>query len=271
MRIPIRWHLFTDGAWIEPKEGDKGPPLPAGYGVCELESDFEKQTSDQKEVCARLPLAQLTNKGTDRGAGVGKLTWVVAGQVETDASLDGHIGATVHTNNSGELTAMYYALHRSMERKTGEGGEAIYSDSLYAINMTKGKWKPKTSRNKELVQELREMWRVLQRKRPGEVILRHVRSHVENPGNELADWLADRGISGGGAGETILRAAAQWVTRWMERHKEAVGRTPAAAGGSTGGGGGARRTPNHGVGARGHARHNSTSSNISLACPRGEG
>ena len=69
----------------------------------------------------------------------------------------------------------------------------MWSDSLYAINMTTGRWLPKSPRNREMVARMRELWRRLQRQRDGEVELRHVRSHTNVPGNEMADWLADRG------------------------------------------------------------------------------
>ena len=55
--------------------------------------------------------------------------------------------------------------------------------------------------------------------------MRHVRSHVGWPGNELADWLADAGRecveddpSGEcvAAAEPLLQEAAAWMTRWQD-------------------------------------------------------
>ena len=76
--------------------------------------------------------------------------------------------------------------------------------------MTTGKWMPRTKgrRNAAMVADMRRKWRRVQRLRPGEVALRHVRSHIKVPGNELADWLADQGAAG--ATMTLERA-----TTWM--------------------------------------------------------
>ena len=78
-------------------------------------------------------------------------------------------GATAHSNNTGELTAMYYALQRALGRRRGRGREVIRSDSLYAINMATGKWMPSRSgkRNAEVIGSLRRLWRRIQRERPG--------------------------------------------------------------------------------------------------------
>jgi ribonuclease HI len=130
-------------------------------------------------TCERSVTAQL------RGA------W--AGTVQDDPKQPRYIGASAHTNNTGELTAMHFALSRALMRPSGQGREIVWSDSLYAINMTTGRWLPKSPRNREMVAHMRELWRRLQRQRDGEVELRHVRSHTNVPGNEMADWLADRG------------------------------------------------------------------------------
>ena len=42
--------------------------------------------------------------------------------------------------------------------------------------------------------------------------LEHVRSHVLNPGNEIADWLADRGA---GDQRTSIQHARAWATRML--------------------------------------------------------
>ena len=88
---------------------------------------------------------------------------------------------------------MHAMLSRAMSRRTGAVIETMHSDSLYAINMTTGKWMPRKHVNDVMIRELRStcMWRRLQRQRPGEVKLRHVRSHIGIPGNETADHLAD--------------------------------------------------------------------------------
>ena len=91
--------------------------------------------------------------------------WVKSGAVVTDEEQTGYIGAQAQTNNTGEMTAMYYALKRALRRPPGEEHTHIRSDSLYNINMTTGKWIPRTKRNREFVSTLRGMWREVQRRR----------------------------------------------------------------------------------------------------------
>ena len=66
----------------------------------------------------------------------------MSGEVVTDSTQKEHIGAVAHTNNTGELTAMYYAMRRALTRTRNAGQEVIWSDSLCAINMSTGKWMP---------------------------------------------------------------------------------------------------------------------------------
>ena len=44
------------------------------------------------------------------------------------------------------------------------------------------------------------------------VALRHVRSHIKVPGNELADWLAEQGRM---SGERRVREETESVDRWV--------------------------------------------------------
>ena len=114
---------------------------------------------------------------------------------------------------------MYHALKRAESRERGNGGEIIHTDSLYAKNMATGNWMPKKGhRNAEMIAGLRRAWRRVQRRRPGEVHIRHVRSHVKVPGNELADWLADRGTKS--VKSVKLHETAKWMLSWLEKHKE---------------------------------------------------
>ena len=115
---------------------------------------------------------------------------------------------------------MLRMIKRALRRQPRVGREQLWSDSLYAINMTTGRWMPKRNKNGDMIEELRMQWRHLQRRRPSEVELHHVRSHTAIPGNEVADWLADtRGSASGAA------AAEQWLLRW-EVHR---GVRPAAS------------------------------------------
>ena len=151
------------------------------------------------------------------------MTWAAAGIVEDDPMQDGYIGARRHTNNTGELTAMHVMLRRAMRRRAGDATETLHSDSLYAINMTTGKWMPRKRVNEGMICDLRSMWRRLQRQRPGEVEMRHVRSHIGIPGNETADYLAGMQWGAEQRGQTVLAEARRWLTRWFERGKQAAG------------------------------------------------
>ena len=215
--LEVMWHQYTDGAWEQPEddsdgsdESRGGPRRPAGFGVCEF------RLSPETDVT--ISLAQATEEGQEGGPW-GTLTWTKVGQVETNEAEHTYIGASAQTNNTGELTGLYYALKRAQSRTAGEGKEVIRSDSLYALNMTTGKWKPRTRRNREIVSTLRAAWRAVQRKRPGEVRMEHVRSHVWIVGNETADWLAERGQNGEGA---TMQETVTWIDEWRRQHSGAA-------------------------------------------------
>ena len=187
--LPCERRIYTDGAWNDPNvdaEAAEAMPL-AGYGAVE----FQVTRPDRQAIGEAFPLGQYTTNGFDASAGQGVITWVDAGMVETDHREPDYIGAEAHTNNTGELTAMHCALRRAAGVPSGRERTSVESDSLYTIHMTTGKWLPRKRRNRELISRLRGIWRDIQRKRPGEVTLRHVRSHILVPGNELADELAD--------------------------------------------------------------------------------
>ena len=114
-----------------------------------------------------------------------------------------------------------YMIRRARQRPRGSGGEDLWSDSLYAIHMTTGRWMPKCTRNVEFIRNLRRDWRALQRHRPGECRLRHVRSHTKVPGNEIADWLAERGAANH---HECASSAAKWATNYLQEQYEALRR-----------------------------------------------
>ena len=137
-----------------------------------------------------FPLAQI-GRGGALGDVVANLTWADRGEVAMEGEGRDFIGAEAHTNNTGELTAMYKALQRAERRPTI--AHVVHSDSLYTIHMTTGHWAPRCGRNKAIVQSLRRKYRSLQRQGAG-IHLTHVRSHTRVVGNELADYLADTGV-----------------------------------------------------------------------------
>ena len=158
----------------------------------------------------------IDETGSDGEVMYGRLEGAWTCCVEDDTTQAGYVGARAPTNNTGELTALRAALCTAMARPRGAGDEDIWADSLYAINMTTGRWRPKCKRNTIMVGDMRCIWRKLQRLRPHEVRLRHVRSHVKVPGNELADWLADLGRHF----ESVSRERAEeWLKAWLHRQQ----------------------------------------------------
>ena len=123
-------------------------------------------------------------------------------------------------------------LQRAVARPARRGRELVHTDSLYAMHMTTGRWMPRKQgrRNAPLIAKLRALWRRVQRRRPGEVELRHVRSHIRVPGNELADWLADQGRSAFAQAD-MTDEADGWMTTWIRQHA-ATTRQPGAGGGT---------------------------------------
>ena len=238
--------MFTDGAWEGEDQarsggnadegGAKGPPPPAGWGVAEF-SQFATSPGLRSRAIEGIdfPVTQLVQGGGTDGGGTARLTAVDAGPVVTEEDVEKgaaaadavYIGAPTHTNNTGEITALHVALTRALRRPRGAGREEIHTDSLYALNMATGKWMPSRGhRNTEMVAGLRRLWRQLQRARPHEVRLRHVRSHTRVAGNELADWLADAGARGG---RPCRAASEQWLRGWLAEQRRREGAHPAPA------------------------------------------
>ena len=214
-QLPMRWQLYVDGAWVPPDEEGKRPEgesPDAGYGVAEL--TICNSTADHTADDPAVPLTQITaNSATNMADCMhGKVSWSLSGCVQTDPKEHDYVGAVGHTNNTGELSAIYWAIQRALQRPAQRGREEIHSDSLYGINMTTGVWVPKVPRTREMICLLRRSWRLLQRRRPREVRLCHVRSHIKVPGNEAADWLADTGRGGGNTGPA---ATARWLGNWL--------------------------------------------------------
>ena len=215
------YKIYTDGAWNPPDEEDFDGIFEAGYGVAEFETcGAQQQGAFPMDQLVRRRTRVAENDGGNQSS-FGKLTWAESAQVVTKPTAPGYAGATAHTNNTGELSALREAICRTLCRPRGTGREEIWTDSLYAMNMATGRWRPKCKRNRGMIERLRELWRRLQRERPHEVHILHVRSHVKVPGNELADWLADTGRRGGGVGRA---AAERWLAGWLRRMRGGEGR-----------------------------------------------
>ncbi len=132
----------------------------------------------------------------------------LTGRVITRRGTAGYYGARRATNQTAELTALLRALQRTALRaEESETAEIIHTDSIYAMYIAKGIWKPKKGRNGELARRVRRAWEVARRNRGAEMVeLRHVRGHQGIMGNEVADRLADMGKSEYGEREVTATA-----------------------------------------------------------------
>ena len=158
-------------------------------------------------------------------AGRETVTAALAGRVSLEVGSGDYRGATVKSNNTGELTALLRAVEEELQRD--HRPVEICADSLYALGQATGKWKPPRKRNVELVRRLQERVRALtlQRGKRG-VTLSHVRAHARTPGNEAADALAKEAARDA----TVSRDAAQAFTLAHSVHPAPAGarRKPAS-------------------------------------------
>ena len=263
------WWQYSDGHWDgEDQDADLGYCPPAGWGTVELRRVAERPSADEPDAANtnsnsnsnlegmedsgpqtsetqedgteevgynNIPIAQFSGSGPDWRGGRARVTAAACGEVITEPKEGGYIGAKAQTNNTGELTGMYEMICRALARPAGSGNEALCTDSLYAKHMTTGHWTPRVQRNAVLVQRLRNKWRELRRARPGEVRIEHVRSHTMVLGNEIADWLAERGTTSEGVTAMMMT---QWIDQWAAKRRESerrrVGRVDAARQGHSG-------------------------------------
>jgi len=152
---------YCDGGW-DPESGN----LTAGVGVAEFEevhADAPTPATSAADTPAVPrarpdPLAQTTycmeQSGADlrdatkvRGARLtGTYVATVVSYEDDQEGCPGYIGATKHTNNTAELTALHQAIVTASKRPEPRGSEDIWTDSLYARNMTMGVWRPKKAK-----------------------------------------------------------------------------------------------------------------------------
>ena len=112
--------------------------------------------------------------------------WLKAyGPVVTSPANSGYIGATVGSNNTGELSAIIEALLFALENEYQK--VHIFSDSTWAIQVVTGRWRAKS--HKAMVEQAQR----LARRSGMEVKLEWIKAHAGHEGNELADSLANIG------------------------------------------------------------------------------
>ena len=140
--------IYTDGSG-----GDEGSG--AGYGWVRVEEQ-------EKEVASGAGAVSISSGDTE------------------------FIGADKHTNNTGELSAIYWGI-KAAERE-GLSEVVIRYDSKYAAGMARGLWRPKS--NKELVQRVRKAVQDA----TCTIWWKHVKGHSGDKWNDRADELADEGV-----------------------------------------------------------------------------
>ena len=116
-----------------------------------------------------------------------------SGRVVLDRQHQHYRGARLHSNNTGEMTALLRAIEMASDHP--ERVE-FRVDSTYAIHIATGKFRlPAPGKgNWELAARLRNALRRLQlAKGHDNVNIVHVRSHTGHVGNEVADILAKEG------------------------------------------------------------------------------
>ena len=138
------------GAWNPPDEDGDDGIWTAGYGVAELERCEERPDAMPLDQLVRHATVQARLAKGSCARKFGRLRSVKSATVQTDVKQRDYIGARAHTNNTGELSAVHHALLNELSRPPGAGKEVIWSDSLYTINMTTGRWLPKCKRNRIL-------------------------------------------------------------------------------------------------------------------------
>ena len=158
--------------------------------------------------------------GTGQGAGWGvaiydtsspvpESRWVAAlyGPVLTLSCDPEYLGATSHTNNTAELTAIGEACKWLLDFCDSDvpskpPSATILYDSTYAYGMATRPTSPTT--NHTLVEAVAALVTQVRLKIP--LHFRHVRGHTGVHGNEIADRLADRGVAG-----RVSPHAKRWV------------------------------------------------------------
>lgn len=109
-----------------------------------------------------------------------------SGKVELDGCSSAFIGAEHSTNNTAELTAIYWALLYCHQEKLKSA--VIYTDSKYAVGVLKGSMQ--ANANKLLIKNVRGLFFPYVEK----YRLKWIKGHAGNKFNERADELARKAL-----------------------------------------------------------------------------
>ena len=163
----IELRLYTDGSCPDNKNANT-KNCPAGWGLA-----IRKHLKDET-----IPNIELSTG--------------LFGPVITKHHDKRFLGAENGSNNTGELTAICEGLKWLIEQEGTNTPAAIYYDSKYAAKITTGEYKAET--NKYLAAKARTLLRQLWEKR--KIRLEHIKGHSDDPGNDAADELANKGALG---------------------------------------------------------------------------
>jgi ribonuclease HI len=161
---PHRWRIHTDGSCTDSGKGKESGV--AGWG-CYIE-----------EIGADGNIVHVAS------------LW---GPVVTDHESRWFMGSPRGTNQTGEVNAVGQGLMWLNNVPVDDDDAAIVFDSMYAANMTQGKWKPKA--NKDAIKLNEELLATTSRWRTVHFV--HVKGHSGNEGNDRADERVQWGKDGG--------------------------------------------------------------------------
>ena len=148
------WQIWTDGAG---SKGKCSASTPAGWGYVVVESE--------------------------------EIILEASGPVTTNAAFQFFLGASVGSNNTGEISALMEAALYLLSLSQPPSEVTFYYDSKWAASMAKGDSRPK--RNKALVHSARAVFAALATKT--RVQWKWVKGHTGIRFNERADALAGHG------------------------------------------------------------------------------
>ena len=187
--VPSSFHLFTDGSGGQARERED---IVAGWGVGVFD---HAHPTEESPWCAAL-----------------------YGPVNITRYDPIWLGARVHTNNTGEVSAIGEACRYLLRVHAGLPPDhprvaTIYYDSTYAYRAVT--YLSKARENVELIDTVAAL--VTAVRRLFTLSFQHVRAHTGIYGNEVADRLADRGAHG---------RVSPHATTWTERPPGPLGDPP---------------------------------------------
>ena len=156
--ISEKWEIWTDGSG---SRGRYTSQTPAGWGYVVAEQD--------------------------------EIIMEASGPVVTSSTSQFYLGASVGSNNTGEISALVEAALYLLSLTQPPRKVKFFYDSKWAASMIKGESRPK--RNKALVHAARPVYMALLEKI--EVEWQWVKGHSGKEFNEKADQLADKGKNSG--------------------------------------------------------------------------